>query len=72
VALPDRQPRTLVPFRPRVCPDARDYPTWRDAVLRAEDMGADAVFGHDHFHRPFVGLTSEGRLKEMLAWRGDR
>jgi alkanesulfonate monooxygenase SsuD/methylene tetrahydromethanopterin reductase-like flavin-dependent oxidoreductase (luciferase family) len=23
-------------------------------------MGADAVFGYDHFHRPFVELTSEG------------
>ena len=40
----------------------RDYPTWRDAVLRAEDMGVDAVFGYDHFHRPFVGLNSEGGL----------
>jgi probable F420-dependent oxidoreductase len=39
---------------------APDYSTWRDAVLRAEDMGVDAVFGYDHFHKPFVELTSEG------------
>jgi probable F420-dependent oxidoreductase len=37
-----------------------DYRTWRDAVLRAEDMGVDVVFGYDHFHKPFVELTSEG------------
>jgi len=31
---------------------ARDYRAWREAVLRAEDAGADAIFGYDHFHRP--------------------
>jgi probable F420-dependent oxidoreductase len=36
------------------------YPAWRDAVLRAEDMGADIVFGYDHFHKPFVERTEEG------------
>ena len=29
-----------------------DYATWRAAVLRAEAIGADAIFGYDHFHRP--------------------
>jgi probable F420-dependent oxidoreductase len=39
---------------------APSYASWRDAVLRAEDIGADIVFGYDHFHKPFVQLTSEG------------
>jgi probable F420-dependent oxidoreductase len=29
-----------------------DYQTWRSAVVDAEDIGADMVFGYDHFHRP--------------------
>ena len=29
-----------------------DYATWRAAVLRAEAIGTDAIFGYDHFHRP--------------------
>jgi len=39
---------------------APGYGAWRDAVRRAEDMGADIVFGYDHFHRPFVERTEEG------------
>jgi len=31
---------------------APSYASWREAVLRAEDMGADVVFGYDHFHKP--------------------
>ncbi|GAA3192012.1 LLM class F420-dependent oxidoreductase [Actinocorallia longicatena] len=38
----------------------RDYPTWRAAVLRAEELGADLVFGYDHFHRPAVRRTATG------------
>jgi probable F420-dependent oxidoreductase len=34
-----------------------DYRTWRQAVLRAEELGADAIFGYDHFHKPFVDLV---------------
>ena len=33
-----------------------DYRTWRQAVLRAEELGADAIFGYDHFHKPFVDI----------------
>ncbi|QMU67349.1 LLM class F420-dependent oxidoreductase [Streptacidiphilus sp. P02-A3a] len=33
---------------------APDYPTWRAAVLEAEELGADVVLGYDHFHRPAV------------------
>lgn len=33
---------------------APGYPAWRAAVLRAEELGADVIFGYDHFHRPAV------------------
>lgn len=31
---------------------APDYPAWRRAVLHAEEVGADVIFGYDHFHSP--------------------
>ena len=31
---------------------APDYRSWREAVLRAENLGVDVIFGYDHFHRP--------------------
>jgi probable F420-dependent oxidoreductase len=34
-----------------------DYRTWRQAVLHAEELGADAIFGYDHFHKPFVQIV---------------
>lgn len=37
-----------------------DYQTWRTAVLRAEELGADAIFGYDHFHKPFVDIVDGG------------
>jgi probable F420-dependent oxidoreductase len=38
-----------------------DYRTWRAAVIRAEDMGADMIFGYDHFHWPiFEQVASTG------------
>jgi probable F420-dependent oxidoreductase len=38
-----------------------DYPTWRAAVIQAEDMGADMIFGYDHFHEPvFEKATNAG------------
>jgi probable F420-dependent oxidoreductase len=30
---------------------APDYRSWRAAVIHAEELGADVVFGYDHFHR---------------------
>jgi probable F420-dependent oxidoreductase len=36
------------------------YASWRGAVRRAEELGADIVFGYDHFHKPFVHRTSDG------------
>ncbi|CKH75702.1 putative F420-dependent oxidoreductase%2C MSMEG_2906 family [Mycolicibacterium smegmatis] len=30
---------------------APDYQSWRSAVLRAEDIGADIILGYDHFHK---------------------
>lgn len=26
-------------------------------VVRAEELGADAIFGYDHFHKPFVTIV---------------
>jgi probable F420-dependent oxidoreductase len=38
------------------------YSAWRDAILRAEDLGADAIFGYDHFMAPAVtGRDENGR-----------
>ncbi|HJP73769.1 MAG TPA: LLM class F420-dependent oxidoreductase [Pseudonocardiaceae bacterium] len=39
---------------------APDYATWRAAVLQAEELGADAIFGYDHFHRPAVRRGPNG------------
>ena len=37
---------------------APSYRAWRDAVLQAEDLGVDAIFGYDHFHKPFVSIVN--------------
>jgi probable F420-dependent oxidoreductase len=38
------------------------YSAWRDTILRAEDLGADAIFGYDHFMVPAVtGRDENGR-----------
>src|SRR5882757_8015916 len=38
------------------------YPAWRDTILRAEDVGTDAIFGYDHFMVPAVtGRDENGR-----------
>ncbi|OBI77083.1 LLM class F420-dependent oxidoreductase [Mycobacterium asiaticum] len=34
-----------------------DYRTWREAVIRADQSGIDAIFGYDHFHRPAVEIV---------------
>jgi probable F420-dependent oxidoreductase len=39
---------------------APSYAAWREAVLRAEELGADAIFGYDHFHKPFVEIVDGG------------
>jgi probable F420-dependent oxidoreductase len=43
-----------------------DYRTWRAAVLRAEQLGADIVFGYDHFHKPSVRRTATGIALEPI------
>jgi len=41
---------------------AASYSAWRDAVLRAEDAGADVLLGYDHFVVPAVtGRDANGR-----------
>jgi probable F420-dependent oxidoreductase len=37
-----------------------DYRTWREAVITAEDLGADAIFGYDHFHKPWFKFGEYG------------
>jgi probable F420-dependent oxidoreductase len=38
------------------------YSAWRDTILRAEDVGADVIFGYDHFLVPAVtGRDENGR-----------
>jgi probable F420-dependent oxidoreductase len=53
----DRPARIGVQLWPGGTPD---FGTWRRAVLRAEDLGADVIFGYDHFHKPFVDII-DGR-----------
>jgi probable F420-dependent oxidoreductase len=47
-----------------------DFRTWREAVLTAEELGADAIFGYDHFHRPAVVPSADG-LPELLPEQPD-
>ena len=46
-----RSPRIGIHLWPGGTPG---YATWRQAVIDAEALGADAIFGYDHFHKPFV------------------
>ncbi|MFE3262570.1 LLM class F420-dependent oxidoreductase [Nocardia sp. NPDC059091] len=39
-----------------------DYQAWRSAVVHAENLGADAIFGYDHFHKPFVEIVDGAPL----------
>ena len=45
--------------------DTPDYATWRRAVLHAEDIGVDVIFGYDHFHAPFIASIADA--KPVLA-----
>jgi len=47
-----------------------DYPTWREAVLTADGLGVDAIFGYDHFHKPFVAPPVDGP-PQLLAEQPD-
>jgi probable F420-dependent oxidoreductase len=42
-----------------------DYRTWREAVIKAEELGADAIFGYDHFHKPFTVPSEDGLPREQ-------
>src|ERR1700761_8516466 len=51
--------RVAVQIQPAATPD---YATWREAVLRAEETGADIIFGYDHFHAPFIeSMTNDSK-----------
>jgi probable F420-dependent oxidoreductase len=54
---------TTKPTKPRVGVQlwpggAPDYKSWRQAVLHADELGVDAIFGYDHFHKPFVQIVN--------------
>ena len=49
---------------------APDFRSWREAVLKAEELGIDAIFGYDHFHRPFTVPGPDG-LPELLPEQPD-
>jgi alkanesulfonate monooxygenase SsuD/methylene tetrahydromethanopterin reductase-like flavin-dependent oxidoreductase (luciferase family) len=48
---------------------APSYAAWREAVLRAEDIGVDVIFGYDHFHKPFLEIVDGG--PELLPEQPD-
>lgn len=50
--------RVAVQIQPGGAPD---YATWRDAVLAADDLGVDVIFGYDHFHRPAMEAIVDGK-----------
>jgi alkanesulfonate monooxygenase SsuD/methylene tetrahydromethanopterin reductase-like flavin-dependent oxidoreductase (luciferase family) len=50
--------RIAVQIQPGGTPD---YATWRDAVLAADDLGVDVIFGYDHFHRPAMEGIVDGK-----------
>ncbi len=50
-----RPVRVAVQIQPGGTPD---YRTWREAVLAADDLGVDVIFGYDHFHRPAMKASS--------------
>ncbi len=53
-----RPVRVAVQIQPGGTPD---YATWRDAVLAADDLGVDVIFGYDHFHRPAMEGIVDGK-----------
>jgi probable F420-dependent oxidoreductase len=40
--------------------NAPDFASWRSAVLHAEELGADLIFGWDHFHKPEYADLNQG------------
>lgn len=54
--------RVAVQIQPAETPG---YATWRQAVLNAEEIGVDVIFGYDHFHAPFTESIVDG--KPVLA-----
>ena len=49
---------------------APDYRTWREAVIAAEELGADAIFGYDHFHKPWFAFGEDG-MPQLAAHQAD-
>lgn len=53
-----RPVRVAVQIQPGGTPD---YRSWRDAVVAADDLGVDVIFGYDHFHRPVMDALVDGK-----------
>jgi len=53
-----RPVRIAVQIQPGGAPD---YATWRDAVLAADGLGVDVIFGYDHFHLPAMEAIVDGK-----------
>jgi alkanesulfonate monooxygenase SsuD/methylene tetrahydromethanopterin reductase-like flavin-dependent oxidoreductase (luciferase family) len=53
-----RPVRVAVQIQPGGTPD---YRTWREAVLAADDLGVDVIFGYDHFHLPAMEGIVDGK-----------
>ncbi|OFJ50882.1 LLM class F420-dependent oxidoreductase [Mycolicibacterium grossiae] len=53
-----RPVRVAVQIQPGGTPD---YATWRDAVVAADDLGVDVIFGYDHFHFPAMEGIVDGK-----------
>jgi probable F420-dependent oxidoreductase len=54
--------RVGVQIQPAATPS---YATWREAVLDAEAIGVDVIFGYDHFHAPAIETIVDS--KPVLA-----
>jgi probable F420-dependent oxidoreductase len=53
-----RPVRVAVQLQPGGAPD---YRSWRQAVIHAEELGADIVFGYDHSHLPAIEAIVDGK-----------
>lgn len=51
--------------------DAPDYASWRAAVRHAEDLGADLIFGYDHFHKPTFTAFTDWSEQELADSQPD-
>jgi probable F420-dependent oxidoreductase len=51
--------------------DTPNYRSWRAAVCRAEELGADYIFGYDHFHKPTFTPFTDWNAQTLAAEQPD-